>query len=198
MSSDLSRRALSADATRAQIIREARRVFARDGFAAAGLVEIARAANATTGAIYHHFKDKKGLFRATAEDVERELLERVGAIAVKESDPWAQLRAGAIASLELSSEPNIARIIFHEAPSVIGNAEWREIERRYAFGMTVQLLVALKASGASRIRDAELTASMLLGALIEAATTISLAKDKKTALADARATMTYLVDALRG
>jgi AcrR family transcriptional regulator len=188
---------VSADATRAEIVREARKMFVRDGFAAAGLVEIARAANATTGAIYHHFKDKKGLFRAVAEDVERELMERVGAIALKESDPWAQLRAGAIASLELSTEPDIARIIFHEAPSVIGAAEWREIERRYAFGLTVQLLEALKASGASRIRDAELAASMLLGALIEAATTISLAKEKKAALSNARATMLHFIDALK-
>lgn len=197
MSSETSRRSVSADATRAEIVREARKVFVRDGFAAAGLVEIARAANATTGAIYHHFKDKKGLFRAVAEDVERELMERVGAIALKESDPWAQLRAGAIASLELSTEPDIARIIFHEAPSVIGAAEWREIERRYAFGLTVQLLEALKASGASRVRDAELAASMLLGALIEAATTISLAKEKKATLSNARATMLHFIDALK-
>jgi hypothetical protein len=55
----------------------------------------------------------------------------------------------------------------------------------------------LKASGASRIRNAELTASMLLGALIEAATTISLAKDKKKALVDARDTMINFVDALK-
>jgi AcrR family transcriptional regulator len=193
-----SRRDMNAEVTRKAILAAARASFAREGFAATSLVKIAEAAQATTGAIYHHFRDKKGLFRAVAEDVERELLERVGAVAFSESDPWAQVRAGAVASLELSSAPQVARIIFHEAPTVIGAVEWRKIERRYAFGVMVQMLNGLKEAGATRIGNAELTASILLGALIEAATTISMAEDKEAMLAQAREILLHMIEVLRG
>jgi AcrR family transcriptional regulator len=198
MSSKLSRRDVNADATRAALVAAGRAVFARDGFAAASLVDIARTAHATTGAIYHHFKDKKGLFRAVAEAVEQNLMTRIAAIAFNETDAWAQLRAGVSAMLEISAEPQIARIIFHEAPTVIGAAQWREIEKHFAFGALIEMLRGLKNAGASRIQNPELTASILLGAFIEAATTVALANDKRTVLAEARATILHIIEALRG
>ncbi|HSZ74625.1 MAG TPA: TetR family transcriptional regulator [Rhizomicrobium sp.] len=198
MSSQWSRRDISAEATRAAIIASAWEIFVRDGFAAASLVEIARAANATTGAIYHHFKDKKGLFRAVAEAVEQDLMNRTAVIASAETDPWRQLRAGASAMLEIAAEPHIARIIFHEAPTVIGAAQWREIEKRFAFGALIAMLQSLQNAGASRIRNPELTASILLGAFIEAATTVALAVDKRAVLEDARAAILDIIEALRG
>jgi AcrR family transcriptional regulator len=198
MSSKPSRRDVNADATRAALVAAGRAIFARDGFAAASLVEIARAANATTGAIYHHFKDKKGLFRAVAEAVEQDLMTRIAAIAFNETDPWEQLRKGVSAMLEISAEPQMARIIFHEAPTVIGAAQWREIEKRFAFGALIEMLRGLKNAGASRIQNPELTASILLGAFIEAATTVALADDKQTVLAEARAAILHIIEALRG
>jgi len=198
MSSKPSRRDVNADATRAALVSAGRTIFARDGFAAASLVEIARAANATTGAIYHHFKDKKGLFRAVAEAVEQNLMTRIAAIAFNETDPWAQLRAGVSAMLEISAEPQIARIIFHEAATVIGAGQWREIEKRFAFGALIEMLRGLKNAGASRIQNPELTASILLGAFIEAATTVALADDKSAVLAEARAAILHIIEALRG
>jgi AcrR family transcriptional regulator len=198
MSSKPSRRDVNADGTRTALVSAGRTIFARDGFAAASLVEIARTANATTGAIYHHFKDKKGLFRAVAEAVERDLVIRTASAVFDETDLWLQIRAGVSAMLELSTEPQIARIIFHEAPTVIGAAQWREIEKRFAFGMFTEMLRQLKNAGASRIQNPELTASILLGAFIEAATTVALADDKRTVLAEARAAILHIIEALRG
>jgi len=198
MPESTSRRDLSAEATRAELLEAARAMFARDGYAGTSLVDVAKAANATTGAIYHHFKDKKGLFRAVAEAVEQDLMTRIAAIAFNETDPWAQLRAGVSALLEISAEPQVARIIFHEAPTVIGAAQWREIEKRFAFGALIEMLRGLKNAGASRIQNPELTASILLGAFIEAATTVALADDKPTVLAEARAAILHIIEALRG
>ncbi len=195
MSSD-SRRDLNAQVTRAAIVVAGRKAFGQVGFAAAGLGAIAKTARVTTGALYHHFADKKALFRAVAEDLEEELLRRVAVLIARESEAKAQLRVGILETLNLATEPNVARILIHEAPSVIGGAEWREIEKRYAFGALIGILTSIQAGGTSRIRDPELTASILLGALIEAATTILLSPDKSKALADAHATMRDLVDAL--
>lgn len=197
MSTD-SRRDLAARATRADILRAARGVFGRDGFEAAALGDIANAAKVTTGALYHHFKNKKDLFRAVAEDLEREILERVGVTLATVDEPRAQLRAGIDATLALSTDAAVARILIHDASSVIGAARWREIEKRYAFGTLIAILTAMRKAGNGRIRNPELTASILLGALLEAATTVSMARDQKAALAAARAALGDVVDALVG
>lgn len=55
-------------ATRKKLISAAARIFARDGFEAARLEEIAAAAGYTRGALYANFKDKEDLFFALLED----------------------------------------------------------------------------------------------------------------------------------
>ncbi len=55
-------------ATRRKLIAAAGRIFARDGFEAARLEDIAAAAGYTRGALYANFKDKEDLFFALLED----------------------------------------------------------------------------------------------------------------------------------
>lgn len=70
-------------ATRERLLEAAAAVFARRGFAAASVHEIAREAGLSTGAIYWHFGGKDDLFLAMAEEfaVERvrEIAEVIGA-----------------------------------------------------------------------------------------------------------------------
>jgi AcrR family transcriptional regulator len=54
--------------TRAALIEAAAEVFARRGFGAARVEEIAERAGVTTGALYGHFKGKQDLFLAVFED----------------------------------------------------------------------------------------------------------------------------------
>jgi len=59
-----SRRQERTEETRRDLIDVATKVFAEQGFHLASLDQIAREAGYTTGAIYHHFGDKDGLFLA--------------------------------------------------------------------------------------------------------------------------------------
>jgi AcrR family transcriptional regulator len=54
--------------TRRALIEAAAEVFARKGFAAARVEEIAREANVTTGALYGHFQGKQELFLAVFDE----------------------------------------------------------------------------------------------------------------------------------
>lgn len=66
-------------ATRQELIDAARRIFARDGFEAARLQDIAAAMGKTRGAFYSHFQDKEDVFFAIfEEDIVRDQMAYIG------------------------------------------------------------------------------------------------------------------------
>ena len=130
----MSRRELLAADTRATLLTAARDAFAERGYEAISLAEIARSANATTGALYHHFSDKKALFTAVADGVEAEIVRHLAENAPATGDLWELVLYAVNGSLAYAARPGVARVIFKDAPTVIGAAEWRAIEMRHGFG----------------------------------------------------------------
>ena len=59
----------SADTTRSKIIKTARKLFAKKGFAGTSISEIANKASINQSLIYHHFKNKAELWRRVKHDV---------------------------------------------------------------------------------------------------------------------------------
>jgi AcrR family transcriptional regulator len=68
------------EATKRKLLRAARRIFARDGFEAASISDIAAEAGHTRGAFYAHFKAKEDLFFALLEEQSSANLEKLRAI----------------------------------------------------------------------------------------------------------------------
>lgn len=58
--------------TRTALLDAALEVFLRDGYAAAATEEIVSVAGVTRGALYHHFADKRDLFRGVIERIQKE------------------------------------------------------------------------------------------------------------------------------
>jgi AcrR family transcriptional regulator len=88
-----SRHQEKTELTRARFIQAAEKIFARDGFEAAKLEEIAAAAGYTRGAFYSNFESKEDLFLAL---LEREIVTRIQNVrthVAKYSEPAEQLRA---------------------------------------------------------------------------------------------------------
>ena len=181
-------------ATRNDLLTVARAHFGASGFAATELGLIAAEAGVTTGAIYHHFGSKHGLFVAVAEAIEAELLGI--AAQAQGADPWARLRAALHALIEHCVAPEIRRILLVEAPQVIGPAAWREIELRYAYGATRATLAALMEAGAIVTAPVDFIARALLALLGEAANEIALAGDDAVQRAQVFAALDRMVDAL--
>src|SRR5215216_6535766 len=84
----LGRREAEAMATRDALIGAALELFTERGYAAVGTEEIVARAKVTRGALYHHFEDKRDLFRAVFERVEGDLMERIGARMEATDDPY--------------------------------------------------------------------------------------------------------------
>jgi AcrR family transcriptional regulator len=169
-----SRKEQNFEATRAALMAVARKHFARDGYSDAEIASIAADARVTTGALYHHFASKKGLFTAVAEDLEAEILRT--ASSVTDDDPWRRLRRGFEKLVDLCASPAVQRIVFVEAPQVVGPEAWRKIELQYAFGTLRNVLASLRDAGIIKPYPVDLIARTLLALLHE--TSAELARSK--------------------
>jgi AcrR family transcriptional regulator len=187
-----SRKEEQSEATRALLLDTAQRLFAAQGFAATATEDIVAQAGVTRGALYHHFADKRDLFRAVFVALEERIMTGVAELAATASDPWAALRAGAHGFLDACLEPTVQRIALIDAPSVLGWAEWREIDARYGLGLVQSALQAAVDGGFLARRPVEPLSHLLLGALTEAALFIARSADR----AQARRTVGESVDLL--
>jgi AcrR family transcriptional regulator len=187
-------RAAAAEVTRAALIASARAQFAAEGYAGADLGRIAAGAGVTTGAVYHHFNDKRALFQAVAEELEGELLLRAGAVAA--NDPVARLNAAFIALIDACAAPDVQRILFVEAPQVIGPQAWREIELRYALGALQAELGRLGDEGRLGRWPADLTARVLLALLRETSGEVARTNFNPDVAAQARDLASQVLNAL--
>ena len=90
------------------------REFGARPFEEVTVSELASAANVTTGALYHHFGSKLGLYVFVREDVERRLLDRMeGAIAasVPASDRSAAVTAALRVGFDFAVREGFLRIL---------------------------------------------------------------------------------------
>lgn len=161
-------RSSAADAARtAERIREcALDLFAEHGYSAVAVEDVAHAAQVTRGAVYHHFRNKDGLFRAVARHLHETVASRVAAAAEASGpDPKLQLKSGSHAFLEAITEAAPARILLIDAPAIMGWQEWRSLD---AANSQELLGEALAAAGIEQQRGHAMTA-LLSGAMNEAA-----------------------------
>ena len=74
----------SRSSPRGRLVLAALEAFGARGYEAVGVAELARAAETTTGPLYHHFGSKLGLYDVIRTDVERRVLDRMeGAVEVR-------------------------------------------------------------------------------------------------------------------
>jgi AcrR family transcriptional regulator len=156
-----SRREEYSEATRQALLGAGREAFAKSGYQAASMEAISRAARVTRGAFYHHFEDKKALFEAVVIAMQAEAAGRVEAAAKIERKIWNRLSAGIEAYLDVCEEPAYASIVIQEAPSVLGEMRYREIEERYPTALLIATLRALKRDGELDVDDPDLLSRMV-------------------------------------
>ncbi|PCJ71551.1 MAG: hypothetical protein COA62_02895 [Rhodobiaceae bacterium] len=183
--------------TQKRIISVAKKVFARDGYAKASLAEIVDKANVTTGAVYHHFNGKKGLFIAVAEHLEQTILDEVTTATQASKSLWDTFESSILNTLEVCARPDIQQIVFRDAPTIVGIQEWREIEIKYAFGLMRDTIALLAKEEIINAPNPDLLAQVLLGAIMEAAHSVARADDKTLTLKQAKATIRTILGALK-
>jgi AcrR family transcriptional regulator len=195
VSETANRQAARSEATRAKLIEVGIELFSERGFTAVGTEEIVDRAQVTRGALYHHFGDKRDLFRAVHEELEQRSVAGIGTAleADPREDPLEALEVAAGAVLNVALDSKIARVTLIDAPSVLGWEEWREIDVRYGLGLTEAVLNAAMESGRIAKQPVRPLAHLLVAAVGEAAIMVATADDPKQAREDIQPAMRSLL-----
>ena len=133
--------------TTSSLIKIARKYFAQYGYFDVPLEKIAEEANVTRGAIYHHFKNKQGLFIAVLESVQKDIAAQIEKEALKSDDPWQQLILGCIGFVNGANAKENRRILLVDAPSALGWDTWRKIDQENSMRALQEHINDLKARG---------------------------------------------------
>jgi len=170
------------EATRAQLIAIATRMFADRGYEDTSIEAVLREAGVSRGSLYHHFPSKEALFEAAAEDVETNVGVQTVAAADGITEPVAALRAGFLAWIRLAGDPVVRRILLIDAPSVLGWERWRAMEERHALGLIRLVLQAVAEEGRLRPELVGTLAHVLLASVNEVALLVARSDDKEAAM----------------
>lgn len=185
-------------ATRAALVSAARKLWGSRGYADVGTPEIAGEAGVTRGAMYHQFADKAALFRDVVEAVEQDLMNRMATLVAASgaTTPADTIRAAVDAWLEVSGDPEARQLILLDAPAVLGWAGFRDVAQRYSLGMTEQLITAAIDAGQLQPLPVRPMATVLIGALDEAAMAIATAADQKRAREEISQVLRLIIDGM--
>ena len=182
--------------TRAKLIAVARRAFGTVGYAEASMDDFTREAGLTRGALYHHFGDKKGLLEAVVREIDGEMTNRLCKVNSTAPTHWQGFVDENVAYLEMALEPEIQRIMFRDAPAVLGDITlWPSTSGCVA--QLSQSLDQLKADGEIIDIDTEVAARLINGASSHAALWIANAKDPKKTSKQAVAGFRAFLEGLR-
>ncbi|MBB4038854.1 AcrR family transcriptional regulator [Microvirga flocculans] len=121
-----------AEATRTALLQAARRLFIEKGYAETSTPEIVVAAQVTRGALYHHFADKRDLFRAVLEREAKAVADEIEKVAAPDKRPREALVAGSLAYLDAMSVPGRTRLLLIDGPAVLGSMGIASIDEAHA------------------------------------------------------------------
>lgn len=178
------------EATRGALLAAARALFVEKGYAATSTPDIAAMAGITRGALYHHFEDKRALFRAVLEEEARAVADEIERAAPATRSPRKALLAGSQAYLDAMTVEGRTRLLLIDGPAVLGVGETLALDEMHA-GRTLR-------EGLALVLDGRIAPPVTVDAL---ATLLSAAFDRAALAIDAssdpvaiRAAMTRLIE----
>ncbi|MGX5828209.1 TetR/AcrR family transcriptional regulator [Mesorhizobium sp. 43Arga] len=178
------------EATRADLIAAARKLFTEKSYAETGTPEIVTAAGVTRGALYHHFADKQALFAAVVEQEAQAVAQEIGR--ASPLDARDALIAGSDAYLAAMRAPGRTRLLLLDGPAVLGRTAMDAIDNRHGNrSLREGLVAAMRANTMTRLPVDALTA-LLASAFDRAA----LAIEAGASAQDYRAVLMALIDGL--
>ena len=163
------------------LIDSARQHFFEHGYSAASMEAICENAGVTRGALYHNFGGKVGLFEAVVRQINHEIGDRILEATNEERPTLSGFTQACLTYLQIASEPEPQKIMFREAPAVLGQ-KLRDLDAEGFLGPLQEALDTLIADGVIVDLDAAALARLLNGAMMEGALLIAESDNGEDAL----------------
>lgn len=180
------------ETTQLALLEAARVLFVSKGYGDTSTPEIAVAAGITRGALYHHFADKRDLFRQVLVREAMAVAADIEAAAPAQLEPRKALLEGSEAYLTAMTVPGRTRLLLVDGPAVLGMAEVMAVDDANA---AHSLREGLKRAGMGRGEVSVDALSQLLSAAFDrAALEIDAGGDAK----EIRAAMRWLIEQALG
>lgn len=119
-------------AMQVSLLEAARTLFLERGYEGTSTPDVVAAARVTRGALYHHFEDKKALFRAVVTAESALVAAEIEAATADIDDPITALREGGRRFLDSMTLPGRTRLLLVDAPAVLGRAVVDAIDAAHA------------------------------------------------------------------
>jgi AcrR family transcriptional regulator len=185
-------------ATRAQLIEVATRLFAARGYDGTSIEAVLTESGASRGSLYHHFRGKEALFKAVLEDVGARITAEVEEGTRDIRDPVAGLRAGGLTWIRLASDPVVRQIVLIDEPAVLGWERWRELDEQGTLPTIRAALTYVAEAGRIKAEHVNAFAHMALAATNEMALMIARADDPAATLRSEEGAFIEFMDRLLG
>ena len=157
----------NSDPRRENIVREARRHFMSEGYAATRIEPIARATSVSTATLYGYFPSKADLFAAVIANASDDFVEQMKRVRCDDGDARTRLTRFAVAYAGFMGDPfvrSVFRLVMAERPRFRDVAMGFFEKGRNDFGRPLmEALNALAASGDLRFDKASWAAGQLMG-----------------------------------
>lgn len=186
-----------AEATIENLISIARKQFTMLGYHKTSLEDLVKEAGVTRGALYHHFKNKKGLFLTVFERIQSEIAENVENEAAKSSDVWQQLLNGCQAFILSAIKEDNRQILLIDGPAVLGWEIWRKLDESYSMKSLYEQLHLMQVEGHLAPTSIDALTHILSGAMNESALWLAQQDDYTTKLHDVMNVLTQTIYAFK-
>lgn len=165
-----SRRRLSADQRRTQVLREAARLFGTHGFSGTTTRDIAAAVGITEAALYRYFPSKEAMYAAILDEraAAPDLLEPLEEVAARGDDREVFTRLALALFRSVEADPSILRLILFsalEGHALSGPFHEKRILRLRDF--LARYLERRMRDGAFRTFDPRLAARAFMGMVVD-------------------------------
>lgn len=170
--------------TRGKLLEAARLAFSSVGYARTSMDELTASVGLTRGALYHHFGDKKGLFKAVAQQIDAELDAQLAQVLEQAESLWQGFQDQCRLYLEMALQVEVQRILLRDAPSVLGSQYVQNTQSVCCLSMA-SMLQSLMDTEVIQRTDPEALARLIQGGLMDASFWISEADDPPQRLAAA-------------
>jgi AcrR family transcriptional regulator len=188
---------MSAALTRAALLDAARTLFVTKGFDATSIEEIAQLAQASKGAVYHHFSDKQEIFAEVFRSSQAVVIQAAIDSMSESEQSWDLVEAATQAFLRSYVADEDARALLRQVMGVLGWDRVRALDEEAALPFLRATLEESVRTGQVRPTPIDATAELLFSLYCNAILFIAGVPDAARAASDVETVILFMLAGLK-